>query len=465
MTRVMSGQDLIDAGLRQGRWFAQALAAANGVLDAGGTHEEAMAVARAFAPAPAMPLRAAGDVPFHVNVEAQTPDEQANVDAVVRSMTELMRTPVVRAGAILPDACPAGPPGTVPVGGVVASEAIHPGMHSADICCSMAISVMPGASPGALLDAVHAVTHFGPGGRPRGQQIRPPDEVLAAFAGHPLLSDGVSGAIEHFGTQGDGNHFAFVGTLRSTGETALVTHHGSRGPGAKLFDKGMRLAERTRRDQSPETLAQNAWIPADSADGDSYFAALQAIRSWTKASHFVLHDLAAERVGTKVADRFWNEHNFVFRKADGLFYHGKGATPAFPGFAPDATDLTLIPLNMAQPVLIVRGRNAPHALGFSPHGAGRNFSRGQHRRLNAGRPDAEIFAQETAGIDARFFCGTADISELPSAYKNAEAVRAQIERFGLAEVVDEVVPHGSIMAGDWQANAPWRRKKPRPVQE
>ena len=36
----------------------------------------------------------------------------------------------------------------------------------------------------------------------------------------------------HFGTQGDGNHFFFVGRIASTGETALVTHHGSRKPGA-----------------------------------------------------------------------------------------------------------------------------------------------------------------------------------------------------------------------------------------
>jgi RNA-splicing ligase RtcB len=121
--------------------------------------------------------------------------------------------------------------------------------------------------------------------------------------------------------------------------------------------------------------------------------------------------------------------------------------------------LTLIPLNMAEPVLIVRGRNAAHGLGFSPHGAGRNFSRSQHKRMQGGRTDAEIFAAETVGIDARFFSGVTDISELPSAYKSAAAVRRQIESFGLAEVVDEVVPFGSIMAGDWEANAPWRRKR------
>ncbi|MFK8250880.1 RtcB family protein [Ancylobacter terrae] len=463
MTNVLSGQDLIDAGLEQGKWFRRALAAGNALLERGGSLEEAIALARGFAPPPAIPLRAASAVPFHLNIEAETPEEAANVEAVARTMTELMRTPVVRAGAVMPDACPAGPLGTIPVGGVAVSEAIHPGMHSADICCSMAISVFPGIAPARLLDAVHQVTHFGPGGRPRGQQLRPSAGLMERFDANGLLRDMVSLSIEHFGTQGDGNHFAFVGTLKSSGETALVTHHGSRGPGARLYAKGMKIADAFRRALSPETAAQNAWIPAETPEGEAYWEALQLIREWTKQSHLVIHDLAAERLATRVADRFWNEHNFVFRREDGLFYHGKGATPAFDNWAADATDLTLIPLNMAEPVLIARGSNAAHGLGFSPHGAGRNFSRTQHKRLQAGRTDAEIFAQETAGIDARFFCGTTDISELPSAYKNAASVRRQIEGFGLAEIVDEVLPHGCIMAGDWEVNAPWRRKRQRDV--
>jgi len=67
--------------------------------------------------------------------------------------------------------------------------------------------------------------------------------------------------------------------------------------------------------------------------------------------------------------------------------------------------------------------------------------------------------RETSGLDARFFSGTPDISELPSAYKNAANVRSQIEHYGLAEIVDEVIPYGSIMAGDWQKDAPWRKKR------
>ena len=68
-------------------------------------------------------------------------------------------------------------------------------------------------------------------------------------------------------------------------------------------------------------------------------------------------------------------------------------------------------------------------------------------------------AEETAGLDARFYSGVPDASELPSAYKNAATVQAQIQRFGLAKVVDYVDPVGSIMAGDWMARFHEERKK------
>jgi tRNA-splicing ligase RtcB (3'-phosphate/5'-hydroxy nucleic acid ligase) len=457
--QVISGQDLINAGYKQGNWFRHAMDAANAVLREGGSWEEGMAAVKPCVPGPTLCLKAHGETPYFINIDIEEEAERDNVEKVKQTMDVLMRTPVITSGAVMPDACPAGPLGTIPVGGVVASEGIHPGMHSADICCSMAISVFPGVDPKVLLDAVHAVTHFGPGGRERGKQQMPPDEVIKRFEANGLLRDGLSGMRDHFATQGDGNHFAYVGTMKSSGETVLVTHHGSRGPGARLYDKGMKLAEQHRRDVSPETLPQNAWIKADTTDGDLYWDALQAMRLWTKANHYRIHDLAAEGVGAKVADRFWNEHNFVFRKSDGLFYHGKGATPAFDGWADDATDLTIIPLNMAEPILIVRGSNAAHGLGFSPHGAGRNFSRTRHIANLGDRQVADVFAEETKGLDARFFSGTVDVSELPSAYKNAQSVRRQIESYKLAEVVDEVMPFGTIMAGDWQADAPWRKRK------
>ena len=43
----------------------------------------------------------------------------------------------------------------------------------------------------------------------------------------------------YLGTQGDGNHFLFVGESENHGGVTLVTHHGSRGFGASLYSKGM----------------------------------------------------------------------------------------------------------------------------------------------------------------------------------------------------------------------------------
>jgi tRNA-splicing ligase RtcB (3'-phosphate/5'-hydroxy nucleic acid ligase) len=48
---------------------------------------------------------------------------------------------------------------------------------------------------------------------------------------------------------------------------------------------------------------------------------------------------------------------------------------------------------------------------------------------------------------------------LPSAYKNADMVKRQITEFGLGEIVDEILPYGCIMAGDWESEAPWKVKK------
>ena len=61
--------------------------------------------------------------------------------------------------------------------------------------------------------------------------------------------------------------------------------------------------------------------------------------------------------------------------------------------------------------------------------------------------DSIMNKDETKGLDVRFYTGKIDISELPSAYKNAESVQNQIEKFGLGEIIDRILPYGCIMAG------------------
>lgn len=450
----MNGEDLIKRGYSPGPHFKKVLAILNQKAH---TESEILDVLREFEPPPIMELQA--PAPCIYNITARTDDEKANIAKVQETMDIVLRTPIVREAVIMPDACPAGPMGTIPVGGVVATNsAIVPGMHSADICCSLMMTVIDNVEPLTVLDAVHKATHFGPGGRPRGQQLRLTEQLRKSMEDNTYLSSMMSVAQEHMGTQGDGNHFAYVGTLESTGQTVLVTHHGSRAVGARLYARGMKVADKNRQMLSPETNKTNAWIPLDSREGEDYWAALQIVREWTKQNHTAIHDLALESVSGKVAHRRWNEHNFVFRD-DMTVYHAKGATPIHDAYLPDTDGVQIIPLNMAQPILLVTGKRTDQNLGFAPHGAGRNKSRTAHLKSLAGKLPADVLRKETQGIDARFWCGEHDLSELPSAYKNAESVQADMKTFGLADVCDRVMPFGSIMAGNWQRNAPWRKKR------
>jgi len=457
-TKQITGHTLIEMGYRQGKWMKEALDFINENQLSG---EALDSYLEQFKMPDPIELHTDA-VPFSINIKAENELEQENVAKVVDSMEVLLKTPTLVNGAIMPDACPTGPAGTIPVGGVaVAKNAIHPGMHSADICCSVMLTDFGKANPKDVLDTAHSITHFGYGGRPRETQFRFPMDLLEEIENNTFLKDqkSISVARSHLGTQGDGNHFLFVGISKRTGNTMLVTHHGSRGFGANLYTKAMKVAERFRKELSPQTLKQNAWIPFDTEEGKAYWEALQIIRKWTKKNHEVLHDATLEKLGIEKENRFWNEHNFVFKDGD-LFYHAKGATPLDPKFMPDITGPRLIPLNMSEPVLIVEGKTTETNLGFAPHGAGRNVSRTQHRKSKTGTIE-EIFAEETKGLDVRFFSNEIDITELPTAYKNAETVRNQMEEFGLGEVIDEVMPYGCIMAGDWQKNAPWKNRRRR----
>ena len=76
------------------------------------------------------------------------------------------------------------------------------------------------------------------------------------------------------------------------------------------------------------------------------------------------------------------------------------------------------------------------------------------RRGRAERPRSETAWVGLLGCHPCTRAGRA-----PVASKDAETVRRRINGYDLARVVDTIVPFGSIMVGDWQVNAPWRRKR------
>ena len=91
---------------------------------------------------------------------------------------------------------------------------------------------------------------------------------------------------------------------------------------------------------------------------------------------------------------------------------------------------------MAEPILVTLGRDNEEFLSFCPHGAGRNRSRtATNRQFRDPKDAARHIAETTRDIDVRWFHGKADLTETPVGYKPAEQVRAQIEHFGLADIV------------------------------
>lgn len=443
MTMTITGKHLINWGMAPGEYFPAAIAAAQRVIDGSNDMERARLEALRYQPIDQRrPLREK-PLPFNAFLEPETDEEWQNKAAVERDMHLLMQVPTVTAGAYMPDACPAG---SIPVGGVVETEdAIHPGFHSADICCSVGMTVLDReVDLKELLDAAYSVTHFGGGGR-RDPIYKGcyPASLDKAFNDNPFLRDLQGIDRSHFATQGDGNHFLFVGRSQEHDKPVIVTHHGSRKPGAMLYRRGLRAAERHLKQHGSGIPVKYAWIPAKSEDGAAYWDALQTIRTWTIASHMAIHNATLLEVCAGPIERQWNEHNFVFER-HGRFLHAKGATPAWGG------ETKLVPLNMAEPVLVVRGQDNASALGFCPHGAGRNKSRSAHKRDWGEMLDAELEElREKRGLDVRFWHDDPDVTELPSAYKRAGAVVAQMERFGLAKIVDRIEPYGSIMAGNW----------------
>jgi len=278
-----TGADLIEMGFRPGPHFGPLLkdlnatlarcdgmtetetdAALVSVLEA---HRNRAETERREREARLVPMRSA-PVDIVWNIEAESEEEAVNVAAVREAMERLALTPTLVGAAVMPDSCPAG---SIPVGGVAGARgAIHPGWHSADICCSMMATNLGRIDPKAVLDAGFANTHFGAGGRPRHAEVPMPRDLLdMLMSGNPFLDDPKlqARARSHLVTQGDGNHFLTCGRSEATGETWLVTHHGSRGFGALLYKAGMAVAERFRQEICPELEKGHAWIPFDTSEG------------------------------------------------------------------------------------------------------------------------------------------------------------------------------------------------------
>ena len=212
---IINGNTLMELGFKSGKWFKDAISYAN---DNSLSGEELMSYLNTVCPAPYIePF----DIPLNYtkNIIAETEAESDNVNHVFSTMDVLMKTPTIVKGCVMPDACPTGEAGQIPVGGVVVTRnAIHPSMHSADICCSVMMSNLGNIDPKKVLDTAFSITHFGGGGR--SDLFDFPKELEEKIKSNRFLNTEKSLLLAktHLGTCGDGNHFLFLGKSKNTNE-------------------------------------------------------------------------------------------------------------------------------------------------------------------------------------------------------------------------------------------------------
>lgn len=372
--------------------------------------------------------------------------------AAHHQMRQACSLPMARGAALMPDAHVGY---GLPIGGVLALEnAIAPYAVGVDIACRMKLSVLD-LAPETLNKgferyraAIEKGTRFGIGSEhetPQDHAVLDQDWTVTR-----ITREHRDKARRQLGTSGSGNHFVEFGvlTLEQTSEdlnlaagqyVALLSHSGSRGPGAAVCNVYSSMAQ-SQLPRKYADLGRLAWLELDSEAGQEYWAAMNLMGDFAAANHDVIHRLVSHLLGAHVIAGVENHHNFAWKEFhDGreVIVHRKGATPAGPGV------LGVIPGSMADPAFIVRGKGQPESLNSASHGAGRRMSRTQARdKYNFRAVQKDL---EAKGI--RVISAGAD--EVPYVYKNILEVMAAQE--DLVETVGRFDPKIVKMSHDGRA--------------
>lgn len=377
-------------------------------------------------------------------------DEEAH-----KQMANAMSLPVAVAGALMPDAHVGY---GLPIGGVLATEdAVVPYAVGVDIACRMMMTVydMPAEridrDRQRLENILLRNTLFGAGQAfHEGKRAEHAVMDSAAWDVSPVVSQLKDKAWGQLGTSGSGNHFVEFGEVEvlsaPTGATggaaaaaaselfsgsaevcaaprrvAVLSHSGSRGPGAMIASHYSKLA-RQIHPELPKELSYLAWLNLDSQEGQEYWTAMELMGEFASANHHIIHskiERDLKQMGARAIFQVENHHNYAWKEEHivggrkrRLIVHRKGATPAGRGV------LGLIPGSMATPGYLVEGLGEAKSLESAAHGAGRQLSRTKTRESTRWSRVKELLKERNVVLLS------AGLDEAPIAYKDIEKVMA-----------------------------------------
>ncbi|PWJ42177.1 RtcB family protein [Sediminitomix flava] len=370
-------------------------------------------------------------------------------DGALNQMETVMKLPVARKGALMPDAHQGY---GLPIGGVLATESsIIPYAVGVDIGCRMCMSIfdlpvsMLEDRKGELKTILNNETRFG-----RDTFRNPIDhEILASplFNEIDIVKKLKDRAAKQIGSSGGGNHFVEFGIteiheddhelgLKKGKYLALLSHSGSRGLGATIANHYTKIA--MNQCLLPKEAKHLAWLDLNKEEGQEYWLVMNLAGDYASACHHQIHDRIAKVLNEKPLAMLENHHNFAWKEVDqnGKEYivHRKGATPAGEGV------LGVIPGSMTAPGFIVRGKGNPLSVDSAAHGAGRQMSRTAAKKTL--QKSDVIQHLNDHGIELL----GAGLDEAPMAYKDIHSVMEHQK--DLVDIVGTFLPKVVRMCGD-----------------
>jgi len=281
------------------------------------------------------------------------------------------------------------------------------------------------------------------------------------------------------GTLGSGNHFLEVDRVEDVydeaaarvfgleeGMIVFMIHTGSRGLGYQVCDDFLQVMLRAAARHGIELPdRQLCCAPVRSEEGRRYLSAMAAAANFAFANrqvitHYVRETLERDlgilprehRLAT-VYDVCHNIAKIETHEVDGkpvaLCVHRKGATRAFPpGHAQIPADYrsvgqpVIIPGDMGRCSYVLAGTDGAYrqTWGSSCHGAGRQMSRAEAKRISKGRPIVREL--QDRGIVVRSAGAMTLLEEVPEAYKDVSEVVEVVHRAGISRKVARLIPMG-----------------------
>lgn len=251
--------------------------------------------------------------------------------------------------------------------------------------------------------------------------------------------------VNSIGTLGGGNHFIELGRSEKTGKYYLTIHSGSRNFGKRVCDHhaknidGYRkmLAEKVTliKEVLPKQQWENAIKEAkrqlQGREGyltglakEEYLNDMYIAQEYASVNRYTILHFILKRMGWKSGKVIETVHNYISPK-DRIIR--KGAVSAH------LCEELIIPMNMADGILLCCGKGNEEWNCSAPHGAGRLFSRTAAKE----QLSMDEFRQRMGNVYSTSVCEST-LDESPMAYKPTNEIRSLIEP--TVEVLDVIKP-------------------------